>query len=89
MLSYVFAFVFGFGLLVPPLASRYPKVFESDWGEWLFFLWHKPKFPKVDDARKMALLKQKWKKMYSFSLFWAFILTALFVAIDCYIDINS
>ena len=31
MLSYVFAFVFG--LLVPPVASRYPKVFASDWGE--------------------------------------------------------
>ena len=87
MLSYVFAFVFG--LLVPPVASRYPKVFASDWGKWLFFLWHKPKFPKVNDARKMALLKQKWKKMCFFSLFWAFILTALFVAIDCYIDINS
>lgn len=82
MVSYIFAFIFG--LLVPPIASRYPKIWASDWGEWLFFLWHKPHFPKVKDRKRNALLKSKWKKMAFFSLFWALILTGLFVAIDVY-----
>ena len=62
MFSYFFAFVFG--LFVPALASRYPKFFASDWGEWLFFVWHKPHFPKIKDKKKTEQLKQKWKKMF-------------------------
>ena len=86
MVSYFFAFIFG--LLVPCVASRYGKVWASDWGEWLFFLWHKPHFPKVKNKKRTALLKQKWKKMLYFSLFWAIFLTALFVCIDVYMPLS-
>ena len=80
MFSYLFAFVFG--LLVPVVASRYGKVYASDLGEWLFFLWHKPHFPKTKDSKKASLLKKKWHKLIAFSLFWAILLTTLFVLTD-------
>ena len=86
MLSYVFAFIFG--LIVPLVASRYGKILASDWGEWLFFLWHKPHFPKVKDLKRTALLKQKWKKMLVFCLFWAILLTFLFFVIELYMPVK-
>lgn len=81
MISYLFAFIFG--LLTPAMASRYPKAWASDLGEWLFNLWHKPCFVKVqNDKKRTLLLAQKWRKMAYYSVLWALLLTALFVAVD-------
>ena len=80
MFSYLFAFLYG--LFVPAVASRYGKGYASDLGEWLFFIWHKPRFPKTADAKRKKLLQQKWKKLIAFSLFWAVLLTSLFITTD-------
>ena len=83
MISYIFAFLFG--LAVPCIASRYGKELASDWGEWLYGLWHRPHFPKAKDTKKTELLRFLWIKMGFFSLIWAFVLTALFVYVDLFI----
>ena len=80
MYSYLFAFLFG--LLLPSIASRYGKIYASDLGEWLFFLWHKPHFPKTKNKKRNSLLKKKWRKMVAFSLFWAIFLMLLFILTD-------
>ena len=87
MISYIFAFLFG--IFVPAIASRYPKSYASDWGEWLFFLWHKPHFPHSDKIERVRLLKKKWQKMLFFSLFWGVCLTALFVTVDLFAPQNA
>lgn len=83
MFSYFFAFIFGF--FVPAIASRYPKFFASDWGEWLFFLYHKPHFPKIKNKKRTDLLKRKWKKMFLFSICWSLFLMFSFIFIDVYL----
>ncbi|MBP5534071.1 MAG: prepilin peptidase [Alphaproteobacteria bacterium] len=80
MISYICAFLFG--LSIPCVASRYGKVVASDWGEWLFYLWHKPHFPKPKTKKRINKLHSLWRKMVFFSFFWAIILTGLFIAID-------
>jgi len=80
MLSYLFAFLFG--LCVPAVSSRYAKVYASDLGEFLFFMWHKPRFPKAVDIKKRTKLQRKWRKLILFSIFWAILLTVLFVISD-------
>ena len=87
MLSYLFAFLFG--LFVPAIASRYGKVYASDLGEWLFFLWHKPRFPKTKNKKRGLLLKQKWKKLILFSFFWGLFITFLFVLTDCFVPFKA
>ena len=87
MISYIFAFLFG--LCVPCVASRYGKVMASDWGEWLFFLWHKPHFPKTKTFERTKVLRMLWRKMALFSFFWAIVLVGLFIAIDLYIPLSA
>ena len=87
MMSYICAFLFG--LSVPFVASRYGKILASDWGEWLFFLWHKPHFPKPKTQERVKKLRALWRRMIFYAFFWAIILTGLFVAIDLYIPLSA
>ena len=78
--SYILAFLFG--LCIPVFASRYAKIYASDLGEFLFFMWHKPHFPKTSDDKRAALLKRKWYKFIAWSIFWAIVLTGAFICTD-------
>ncbi len=87
MFGYIFAFLFG--LCVPLIASRYGKILASDLGEFLFFLWHRPHFPKALTKKRAAALRHSWHKMIFFCGFWALVLTGLFILTDFYIPQNA
>ena len=87
MISYICAFLFG--LAVPFVASRYGKILASDWGELLFYLWHRPHFPKSKTPQREIKLRKLWYKMALFSVFWAVVLTGLFVLVDIYMPVSA
>ena len=53
------------------LAGRFGKIIPADPGTLLLNLFHRPRFPTVYDPARGFLLRQLWKKLYLWAVFWA------------------
>ena len=79
-MTVVLGFILGF--FIPAIADRLGKVLPSDWGEGIFCLFHKPRFPKSISGKKREILKKKWEKLIFVSLLWGVFLACGFVLTD-------
>lgn len=70
-------FVFLFGLTVPFIASRFGKFWACDFGTVLIRLWHKPHFPKGRTHHYRTILRQKWSKLWGYSVGWGLLMVFL------------
>ena len=84
----VFLLIIGFilGLTVPAIASRFGKILPADPGLICAMLWHKPRFPKSTNLKRVNLLKSKWKQLMACSVAWGVILMGLFGCVYSFVQ---
>ncbi len=87
MLSFVFAFIFGF--CTPLMASRFGKFLPTDLGTVLASLWHCPRCPKCLSPQWVNLFYGKWRKLLRWCFVWACLLVFLFYLIHLNFDNQS
>ncbi len=59
------------GFFIPFIAGRFGKIIPADPGNLLLNLFHRPRFPTVYDPARGFFLRQLWKKLYLWAVFWA------------------
>lgn len=58
------------GFFIPFIAGRFGKIIPADPGTLLLNLFHHPRFPTIYDPARVFLLRQLWKKLYLWAVFW-------------------
>lgn len=70
-------FVFLFGMTIPFVSGRFGKFLPSDPGTALAYLWHRPRFAKSKNQKRIMLRRRLWQKLWCRAVLWALLLTGL------------